>query len=247
MIEKYLDEYELKARIAPGLIVALPVLVDATYAAPILSSWPIFAAGGVCSLALVYGLGYVVRAQGKAVEAALWKQWGGPPSVRVMRYSDPQFGSDLKDSIRSAVAKEFSLTLLSHTEEIKTPQRADISITDAFRRVRQFLRQHDPNGLWSKLNIEYGFCRNLLGSRMTWAAVALSAAVVAAFYSAQSGAKLLNPAVVIGFFAFACAMYIGWVVLPSTTKRIADGYAESAWMAFVQLSQEQKSAATDSK
>ena len=58
MIEKVLDEYELKARVAPGLIVALPVLVDSVYAAPILSSWPILVASGMCSLALVYGLGH---------------------------------------------------------------------------------------------------------------------------------------------------------------------------------------------
>jgi hypothetical protein len=238
MIEKYLDEYELKARIAPGLIVALPILVDAIYTAPILSSWPIFATGGICSLALIYGLGYVVRAQGQAVEAALWKQWGGPASVRFMRQSDPLFGSELKDSIRSAVAKEFSLTLLTPAEEAKTPQRADKAVSDAFGRVRQFLRQHDPNGLWNKCNIEYGFCRNLLGCRMMWATIALSAVIVAAIYAAETGARLLNPAVAIGFLSLICAIYIGWAILPDATKRISDRYAELAWMDFLQLSQE---------
>jgi hypothetical protein len=64
MIEKFLDPYELKARIAPGLIVVLPVLVTAVYFAPILSSWPIFAATSMCTLALLYGLSHVVRARG---------------------------------------------------------------------------------------------------------------------------------------------------------------------------------------
>jgi hypothetical protein len=242
MIEKYLDEYELKARIAPGLILALPVLVDAAYAAPILSSWPIFAAGGIFSLALIYGLGYVVRAQGQAIEPQLWKQWGGPPSIRFMRSSDPLFGSDLKDSIRSAVAREFSLTLPNPTEESRNPNAADKAIADAFGRVRQFLRQHDPTGLWSKANIEYGFCRNLLGCRKIWVMVALSAAAFAAVYAFKSGTTLLNPAVTIALLAFVGAVYVEWSVLPDTTKRIADRYAELAWMDFLQISQERSQA-----
>jgi len=44
MIEKFLDAYEMKARVAPGLILSLPLLVVVVYAAPILSSWSIFAA-----------------------------------------------------------------------------------------------------------------------------------------------------------------------------------------------------------
>ena len=40
MIEKILDDYDLKVRVAPGLIVTLPVLVDAVYAAPTLKASP---------------------------------------------------------------------------------------------------------------------------------------------------------------------------------------------------------------
>lgn len=40
MIGKFLEEYELKARIAPGLIVVLPALVDVIYMAPVLSNVP---------------------------------------------------------------------------------------------------------------------------------------------------------------------------------------------------------------
>jgi len=71
MIEKFLDPYELKARIAPGLILALPVLVAAFYAAPVLSSWPMFAASGPCGFALIYALGHLARARGKAIEPEL--------------------------------------------------------------------------------------------------------------------------------------------------------------------------------
>jgi hypothetical protein len=242
MIEKFLDEYEVKARVAPGLIVALPVLVDAVYAAPALSGWPIFAAGGVCSLALIYGLGHLARARGEAIEPALWNRWGGPPSTRFLRHRDLAFARDLKGAIRRAVTERFSVTLLSAHDEATEPGRADSAIADAFRQVRQYLRQHDPNGLWYKHGVEYGYSRNLLGCRPIWAVVSLAATIFAAWHGARTGAGILNPASTIALLSLICAGYVGWAILPKATKRIAEGYAELAWIAFLRVSEEDRHA-----
>jgi len=239
MIEKLLDEYELKARVAPGLIVALPVLVDAVYAAPILASWPIFAAGSICSLALIYALGHLARARGEAIEPELWNRWGGPPSTRFLRHRDSSFARDLKAAVRKAVTRKFSLTLLTSDEETSEPGRADKAIVDAFRQVRQYLRQRDPSGLWYKHGVEYGFSRNLLGCRVLWVIVALAATFFAGVHGLRTNAGFLNPATTITSLAVVCAWYIGWAVLPEATKRIADGYAELAWIAFLRLSEEE--------
>ncbi len=237
MIEKFLDPYELKARIAPGLILAFAILVDAAYTAPVLSSLPIFAASGICSLALIYGLGNFARARGKAIEPDLWKNWGGPPSTRFLRHRDSSFGNDLKSSIRNALASALSVRLLSSSEEGTNPELADRTIVDAFRLVRQYLRQNDPDGLWQKHNIEYGFCRNLLGCRMAWAVLSLLALVFSAANGIRTGAGVVNPASAVAVLSFACAFYVGWFIMPDATKRVADGYAESAWMAFLRISQ----------
>ncbi|SRR6266852_1000307 len=242
MIDKFLDEYELKARIAPGLIVALPALVDAGYAVPILGSLPIFAASSIVTLALIYGLGYLIRAEGQEVESSLWKQWGGPPSTRLMRSSDTFFGADLKNSIRSAVTKEFYMTLPTPADEKADPMRADKAIADAFERVRAFLRRVDATGVWQKNNIEYGFCRNLLGGRMLWASVAIGAILVAVWRTVTTHSGFLNPAVVVSCLSLACAGYVGWRVLPKATKRIADRYAELSWTSFLQLSKDRNQA-----
>jgi len=239
MIEKFLDEYEVKARVAPGLIIALPVLVDAVYAAPALSGWPIFAAGGVCSLALIYALGHLARARGEAIEPALWSRWGGPPSTRFLRHRDPQFARELKAAVRTALSRRLSITLLTPEEEGREPGRADRAIADAFRRVRQYLRQRDPEGLWFKHDIEYGFSRNLLGCRVLWLVLAISATAFASAYGARTGAGIFNPASIIALLSVACALYLGWAVLPDATKRIADGYAELAWVAFLRFSEEE--------
>lgn len=238
MIEKFLDPYELKARIVPGLILALAPLVDLASAAPVLSSLPIFAASGVCSLALVYFLGSFARARGEAIERELWNSWGGPPSTRLLRLRDSHFGDGLKTSIREALAKALSARLMTADEEAKNPEGADRFIVDAFRQVRQYIRQHDPDGLWQKQNIEYGFYRNLLGCRVTWSVLSILAALFAAIHGERTGAGLVNPAFGVASVSFFCAVYVGWFVLPDATKRVADEYAEKAWMAFLSITKD---------
>jgi len=242
MIDKFLDEYELKARIAPGLIVALPALVDVIYMVPVLGSLQVFATSGIITLALIYGLGYVIRAKGQQLEPALWRQWGGPPSTRLIRSSDTFFGVDLKNSIRSALTQEFALTLPTAAEEKNDPTRADRAIADAFERVRGFLRRFDPTGVWQKNNIEYGFCRNLLGGRMLWTFVAVGSIAVGFWRSASTHSGFFNPAVLVSCLSLACAGYVGWRVLPKATKRIAERYAELAWMSFLQHTKDRNKA-----
>lgn len=235
MSNNLLDAYELKARVAPGLILALPLIADAVHAVPNLGSWSIFTTGSLCSLALLYGLSQVVRARGDAIEAELWASWGGPPSTRFMRHRDGKFSEDLKASIGQALEKEFGARLLTHQEKVNNRVQADKTIDDAFRQVRQLLRQRDPDGLWFKHNTEYGFCRNLLACRWLWAIIALASTAFAAIYSWKTGGNVFNPASAIGVLSLICAAYVGWAVLPGATKRVADSYAESAWTAFLSL------------
>jgi len=238
MIDKVLDEYEVKARMAPAIILVLPVIVGCLYTAPVLSSWPVFAASGICCLVLLYGLGYVVRARGNKIEPSLWNAWGGPPSTRFLRHHDSTLPTATKAQIRVQVEKKFSIALLSADEERREPARADRAISDAFRRVRQYLRQRNPVGLWFKQNAEYGFCRNLFGCRVLLLALALASAVFTGFYGWRTGAGVLNTAASVEFSFSLCTAYYGWKILPEATKRIANAYAESAWISFLDLSEE---------
>jgi hypothetical protein len=237
MFENFLDPYELKARIAPGLILSVAMLVDAVCAAPVLSNIPLFAATGVCSLALIYGLGNFARARGESIESKLWSSWSGPPSTRFLRYRDSQFGDGLKSSIRQELSRRFSVTLLTPDQEGRDSELADREIVDSFRRVRSYLREKNADGLWQKHNIEYGFCRNLLGCRIGWVVLSLTAFAFAVANAVRTGQSLINPGSIVGVVSFSCAVYVGWFLLPNGTKRAADEYAESAWIAFLHLSQ----------
>jgi len=238
MIEKYLDFYELKARDLPGLILVFPILIDALYAAPVLNSWSIFTVSGICGFALIYMLGHLARSLGEGIETKLWAYWGGPPSTRFMRHRDTTFCDTLKSLIYQKLTTELGARLATDEEEASNPQQADKEIEDAFRRVREYLRANDPKGLWYSHNIEYGFSRNLLGCRLLWAIVAVAATAFAVVYGIKNGGGPLNPASLMNCVALLCAVYIGWTVLPRSTKRVADGYAESAWLAFLRKSEE---------
>jgi len=237
MIEKFLDPYELKARIAPGLILSVAVLVDVVCAFPVLSSLPLFAATGVCSLALIYGLGNFARGRAQAKEFPLWASWGGPPSTRFLRHRDSHFGDGLKSSIRGELLRRFSVNLMSPDEEGINPDLADRQIVDSFRQVRSYLRRKDADGLWQKHNIEYGFYRNLLGCRVAWVILSLTALAFSVVTAIRTSQSLINAGSIVSALSLACALYVGWFVLPSATKRVAEEYAESAWMAFLHLSQ----------
>jgi hypothetical protein len=240
MIEKVLDEYEIKARMAPALILILPLVVAILYAAPVLSSWPVFAAGGVFCLVLVYGLSYFVRWQGVSIEPKLWASWGGPPSTRFLRHSDLTFSEQTKSRIRAEAEKLFSVRLLSADAERREPSRADRLIEDVFRDVRQYVRKHDSDGLWSKHNAEYGFTRNLLACRLLWLIAGIAAALFTAMYGRRVGAGAFNVGTAVEVALAAAAAYGGWSLLPSATKRIADGYANAAWIALLHSSETEK-------
>jgi hypothetical protein len=236
MIDKFLDPYELKARIAPGLILSVAVLVNVVLAAPLLSNLPLFATTSVCSLALIYGLGNFARARGDAIEPNLWSSWGGPPSTRFLRYRDTYLGDDLKASIREEVLRRFAVELPTAEEEARNADLADKEISDSFRQVRSFLRQKDPNGLWQKHNIEYGFCRNLLACRVLWTVLSVAALTFAVANAMRTGQPIVNAGSIVGLLSFLCAIYVGWLLLPKGVKSVADAYAESAWLAFLLVS-----------
>jgi hypothetical protein len=65
--------------------------------------------------------------------------------------------------------------------------------------------------------------------------------VFAVLHGLRTGHTPINPAAVMDCLSLVCAGYMGWNVLPGATKRAADQYAESAWMAFLRKAEEVES------
>src|SRR5207248_226569 len=98
--------------------------------------------------------------------------------------------------------------------------------------------------LWSKHNAEYGFYRNLLACRILWVIIAVASFAFSAIFSMKMGKSVLNPASIISLLSLVCAICVGWFVLPTATKRLAEAYAESAWTAFLQATSSDAKAIT---
>ena len=235
------DAYERKARIAPAILVAFPLLT---------SLWTCFSwegisisgkvLGGVISVSLVYGASIVVRSLGRLIESGLWQGWGGPPSTILMRWKDMRISKDLKRQYHDAIKNFVNLPTSSESEELLDPKRADELIFQGFTRVKGILRQKDKGGLWFSNDADYGFQRNLLGSRKLWTVLA------AVGFAANGGSYLFKPTemvlggLVINLLILVGSIYLGWFILPKGVEETAFRYAESAWESFLNIATNKK-------
>ena len=95
-LKPMLDPYERKARLNPGLFCGVPL------AASIVLLIPEFGAiwGSIGAVVVYCGgslwLIQAVRDRGKALEARLYRSWGGKPSVAMLRQRDDRLNSTTK-------------------------------------------------------------------------------------------------------------------------------------------------------
>ena len=117
-----LDRYQIQARIAPTLIVFLPLVLATLFAllglfGPLPLSLFGFGMIAVAALAVLYALSFWVQHLGKEREGELWTGWGGAPTTRVLRWRDRTLAEGKKRRIRDKAQQISGVTLLSEEEE----------------------------------------------------------------------------------------------------------------------------------
>lgn len=230
---EWFDPYEIRARIAPTVVVSFPLIVTLLFTMLSISdSIAQFLSSGVVLLLMVYTLSFLVRHLGKRVEPKLWERWGGAPSTRVMRWSDTTFDDDLKGQLRSSVEQLCGVKLKSREEEAEEPKEADRQTIQAFRQVRAIVRREDPDGVWFKHNAEYGFQRNLLGSMALWLVLSVLGALVCAGGWYIGGDTVLLVGSVLNVLSLIVCI-VWWRLLPTFAQEAANRYAESVWTSFL--------------
>lgn len=237
---KWLDPYEFRAGFVPTIIVFSPLGIlyiitwpDHFVSLNLVSSETFFLIGIVI---IIYALSFLIRHCGKKIESNLWTKWGGAPSTRFLRWSDPTFETDTKERIHEILKKEFKISLLSKKDEKKYPLKGDKLISSAFLRVKAFLYYNDSEGIWKKHNMEYGFNRNLMGSRWIWLIFSIIGTIVFVYlWIADGSNSFLVLGVILSLIELICSIVVGWYYLPLFVKEAADRYSESAWMAFLAI------------
>lgn len=235
------DAYETKARVAPAVLVSFPLLT---------SLWTCFswegvsiggkALGGVATVAMVYAASITVRSLGRVIEPGLWQGWGGAPSTSLVRWRDLTISKDLKRQYHEAIKSFMNLPVASESEELSDPEKADELISQAFTRVKGILREKDKGGLWFSNDADYGFQRNLLGSRKLWLITSAAGFVTNGLFSLFRPTEMIIGGLVINLIVLIGMIFMGWFILPKGVKQTAFRYAESAWESFLNIASNQK-------
>ena len=105
---------------------------------------------------------------------------------------------------------------------------------DAFREIKEFLRRCDGCALVDKQGAEYGFVRNLCGSRMIFVVQAVNGIVLCGFKGNWPYWRFV-PSCWVDVLLLIFWMPFAWLVLPKMLMLIADAYAGRAWVTFLSL------------
>lgn len=223
------DSYERHARVYPALLLSFPLIV-ACYSFSSFVNSPFLAKLTGSSAIVIVGvvlLSNVARYLGRCIEPRIWEDWGGPPSTRFLRKEDKRVAVEVKNNLYKKILDESKIDLQN--------ELTDEKINQAFAFIRSFLRRNDKEGMWNKFNQEYGFARNLLGSKYVWVVFSFLMAGVCLLSTKFSPGD--RDALIIGAllnFSYGLfAIFCGWVILPGLTKHIAERYAEEAIFSYL--------------
>jgi len=236
-IPKFLDPYDRRARLYPGLLVVAPVgvLVVCLYGTANIALSSVVSILGFSGAA--YALGRVARDAGKRIQDTLFEKWGGAPTTQILRHRDTSIDVHTKERFHRVLSKGIKKNLPTAEAERNDHAAAD----ELYRAATVWLigqtRDTKAFGLVFKENVAFGFQRNALGLRPLGAAVAFICIVWALlntqviqftepYFSAARVLGLNSPAMVT--LCVSTAMLIAWTFFFSeaAVKRTGFSYAE---------------------
>ena len=224
-----IDGYERKARLYPALLLIAPVIAAgvAMLSAKMSGLQSLAAAIVGCGGAFLQTQS--ARDSGKNREKALFKKWGGLPSVAILRHRDTRL-----DSITKA---RYHKKLSALVEEAKPPtieqEQADPAAADVvYSAWSNFLRVNTRDtkqfALLFQENVNYGYRRNVWGLKPIGIVVCcLSAAAsgVRLWQIRQATGQLDGPLTAAGVFALVLLLLWLFRFTPSWVRVPADAYA----------------------
>jgi hypothetical protein len=235
-LSKYLDIYDIRARLFPALLSALPVIVAIYLYLPSVFS----AANELIALFAgfggVYLLAQLARDRGKALEPGLYIKWGGMPSVNILRYRGAVLPEVSLARTHQHLEKFSGIPAPTPDSEIADPAAAD----DIYKSWSDFLRSKTRDtskfALLFKENISFGFRRNLLGLKPFTLFFTLMSALVAVVINIENKEIILSAldwAFIV--LSLAYAITVGLVVNERWVKTPADEYAKRLIEALIDL------------
>ena len=166
------DEYDLKARISPGLKVFSSIFITIFGFIIYLGKTNIiYSVESSIFLVLIMfisvnGIKNFVAGKGKEIQNDLWESWGGNPLIKSLEWGESKgyLTNGQRKIIYDFLNEKFNIGL-KKTSEKKVLKEASSCIIE-------YVRKHDPKGIWFNQLIDYGAIRNFLGSK--WVFIVLT-------------------------------------------------------------------------
>lgn len=219
---KILDEYDLRARLIPALIVSAPPLAATVACIPAaMSEWVFLRA--MLEVPFLYLLMHVARTEGYKMENGLFATWGGKPTTAMLRHRDARIDQLTKERYKSTITDLTKITFPAAAEEHADAAKADAAYGSAIQRLIEF-RRGESFPLVFNENCNYGFARNLLALKDIGLVLALLS-LVAVFGVAWFQPHRITPA---GELAILLALAVGATfayITPKIVRCQAEAYA----------------------
>lgn len=215
-IEFPFDEYDRKARLAPALLAISPILMGFALR---LGDWAFL--GVVSSLAISLGglwlLSDIARRMGKATQERLFKEWGGSPSVQLLRHGNEQLDEESKRRYHRILGAKADINMPTAEDERREPKGADAKYKSAQQWLIQNTRDKSKFQLLFNENVTYGFRRNGYGLRR----IGLALCVISAVW-AMGSAPLDSLSAILHFIS-----------IPKVSIQLyASGFMALVWLLF---------------
>jgi hypothetical protein len=234
---KYVDVYDLRARVLPALLCVMPAPLVLWSFYGNQANWWTTGVSIAVTCGFVFLLSRVARDAGQRIQGPLWQKWGGPPTTQLLRHGDNRIDRHTKAALHARLGRLCGVSFPTSTLEAMNSRDAD----DAYEAGARWLREHTRDtarfALLFKENINYGFQRNALGLRWIGLALALAGALsilakggvlsLARPYLHVDRLSLLTPvmALSLGLCIVLAAIWL-FAVTPAACKRTAFAYSE---------------------
>lgn len=228
------DAYEIEARVLPGALAVVPVMVCVAIFEAGEGRW-LRAAGFGVGLEVFFAIAMskVAHGLGRTLEAKLIREWGGLPTLRWLLPEDKTHSEQQKSRWRAALTRISGLDLEGDLRSGHLDEYARTA-SDAVAATRARLREETDGYLLRRHNAGYGFARNAAGMRWIAVGVSVAIALVSVGLVLAGKVSLALPAVS-GLFVVVIVAHS--VVAKSYVRHCADRYAESFFAAASRLAE----------
>lgn len=225
------DTYNLRARVAPAIIVFLPVMFAVASWWPGEAKWPGVLTGLGVSLALGTLLSQLGRDLGKARQADLFTKWGGTPTTQLLSHRSSTLNPHTLDRYHEALRQlrpDLSVPR-SKDVEIADPCAADAVYQSCTDSLRELARDKTKYPLVFEENVSFGFRRNLWAMKPAAIIIVIgsTAACLTRSWQQAIAGQTVEPAPLV-FGSLCIFLFVIWAVriTPSWIRVAGFAYAE---------------------